>query len=163
SALESSLYDDNVTYAAIVDTAGRVIAQSIAGQTLPPADDLRQLLLSNSALAQIGAVYSGKGRTLELRQPLLLGDTEFGSIRIGGSTLLIRRNLNDALRPAAATAVAALALSVFGAMLLAQLMLRPIHVIRSGLTRLGKGEFGVRLDLDQHDEFGELGTFFNAV
>ena len=28
-------------------------------------------------------------------------------------------------------------------MLLAQLLLRPIHVIRSGLTRLGKGEFGV--------------------
>ena len=48
-------------------------------------------------------------------------------------------------------------------MLLAQLLLRPIHVIRSGLTRLGRGEFGVRLDLDQDDEFGELGTFFNAV
>ena len=48
-------------------------------------------------------------------------------------------------------------------MLLAQLLLRPIHVIRSGLTRLGRGEFGVRLDLDQHDEFGELGTFFNTV
>jgi signal transduction histidine kinase len=162
STLESSLYDDNVTYAAIVDTSGRVIAQSIAGQTLPAAEDLRQLL-SNSAVAQITAIYSGKGRTLELRQPLLLGDTEFGSIRIGVSTLLIRRNLNDALRPAAATAVAALAVSILGAVLLAQLMLRPIHVIRSGLTRLGKGEFGVRLDLDQHDEFGELGTFFNAV
>src|SRR5581483_1352246 len=49
------------------------------------------------------------------------------------------------------------------AMLLAQLLLRPIHVIRSGLTRLGRGEFGVRLDLKQDDEFGELGTFFNAV
>ena len=48
-------------------------------------------------------------------------------------------------------------------MLLAQLLLRPIHVIRSGLTRLGRGEFGVRLDLDQGDEFGELGTFFNRV
>ena len=48
-------------------------------------------------------------------------------------------------------------------MLLAQLLLRPIHVIRSGLTRLGKGEFGVQLDLNQQDEFGELGTFFNAV
>ncbi len=33
----------------------------------------------------------------------------------------------------------------------------------SGLTRLGKGEFGVRLDLDQDDEFGELGTFFNTM
>ena len=45
----------------------------------------------------------------------------------------------------------------------AQLLLRPIHVIRSGLTRLGKGEFGVQLDLNQHDEFGELGSSFNAV
>ena len=48
-------------------------------------------------------------------------------------------------------------------MLLAQLLLRPIHVIRSGLTRLGHGEFGVRLDSNQQDEFGELGTFFNTV
>ena len=48
-------------------------------------------------------------------------------------------------------------------MLLAQLLLRPIHVIRSGLTRLGRGELGVRLDLSQDDEFGELGTFFNTV
>src|SRR5438876_1394137 len=62
-----------------------------------------------------------------------------------------------------ATALIALAIAVFVAMLLAQLLLRPIHVIRSGLTRLGRGEFGVRLDLNQADEFGELGTFFNAV
>ena len=48
-------------------------------------------------------------------------------------------------------------------MLLAQLLVRPIHVISSGLTRLGRGELGVHLDLDQHDEFGELGTSFNAV
>ena len=42
-------------------------------------------------------------------------------------------------------------------------MLRPIHMIRSGLTRLGRGEFGVTLDLPPGDEFGELGTFFNTV
>jgi signal transduction histidine kinase len=36
-------------------------------------------------------------------------------------------------------------------------------MIRSGLTRLGKGEFGVQLNLNQQDEFGELGTFFNTV
>jgi signal transduction histidine kinase len=61
------------------------------------------------------------------------------------------------------TAGAALAIAVIGAMLLAQLLLRPIHVIRSGLTRLGKGELGVRLELGQGDEFGELGTSFNTV
>ena len=58
---------------------------------------------------------------------------------------------------------AALGVSVLVATLLAQWLLRPIHVIRSGLTRLGRGEFGVQLDLNQHDEFGELGTSFNAV
>ncbi len=42
-------------------------------------------------------------------------------------------------------------------------MLRPIHMIRSSLTRLGQGEFGVTLDLPPGDEFGELGTFFNTV
>jgi signal transduction histidine kinase len=162
STLQSSLYDKNITYAAILDTSGQVIAQSIEEQTLPPAEDL-MVLLSKSAQAQLAAIYSGQGRTLEFRRPLLLGDTAVGSIRIGVSTLLIRRNLNEALRPAAATALAALGVSVFGAMLLAQLLLRPIHTIRSGLTRLGKGEFGVQLDLNQHDEFGELGTFFNAV
>ena len=61
------------------------------------------------------------------------------------------------------TAGGALAVAVLGAILLAQLLLRPIHVIRSGLTRLGRGELGVRLDLNQDDEFGELGTFFNTV
>jgi signal transduction histidine kinase len=48
------------------------------------------------------------------------------------------------------------------AMLLAQLFLRPIHVLRSGLTRLQRGETGITLDLPQ-DEFGDLGTFFSAV
>ena len=83
-----------------------------------------------------------------MSQPLLLGDAEFGSIRIGVSTLLIRDELDASLAPSALiTALIALAVAVFGAMLLAQLLLRPIHVIRSGLTRLGRGEFGVKLDL----------------
>ena len=79
------------------------------------------------------------------------------------STLLIRQDLDQSLRPALLTAFGALAISVIVATLLSQLFLRPIHMIRSGLTRLGKGEFGVQLDLNQQDEFGELGTFFNTV
>ena len=31
------------------------------------------------------------------------------------------------------------------------------------IARLGRGEFGVQLNLGQDDEFGELGTFFNEV
>ena len=163
--LESSAYSKNVISAAIVDVKGFTVAHadpSLEGQRLPSGDDLAALL-ARPALAQLAVIYSGQGRTYEFRQPLLLGGTEFGSIRVGVSTLLIRGDLNDSLRPAAATAIAALGVAVIVAMLLAQLLLRPIHVIRSGLTRLGRGEFGVRLDLDQSDEFGELGSFFNTV
>ena len=41
-------------------------------------------------------------------------------------------------------------------------MLRPIHVIQSGLTRLGRGELDVTLDLPG-EEFRDLGTSFEAV
>jgi signal transduction histidine kinase len=165
SIIESSVYSKDVTYAAIVDVNNAAVVHadpSEEQQTLPPGGDLGSLL-NRRPVAQLLAIYSSQGQNLEWRQPLLLGDREIGSIRIGVSTLLIRQNLNGSLGPALATAIAALALSVFGAMLLAQLLLRPIHVIRSGLTRLGKGEFGVQLNLTQHDEFGELGTFFNAI
>ena len=165
SILTSSLYSKNVTFAAIVDVYDLVVAHAdpaLDGQPLPPGGDLSRLL-SRPALSQLVAIYSGQGRNLELQQPLLLGNTQFASLRIGVSTLLIRQDLDASLRPATAAAFAALAISVLVASLLAQLLLRPIHVIRSGLTRLGQGEFGVRLDLNQHDEFGDLGNFFNTV
>ncbi len=165
SILESSLYSKNVMYAALVDVHGVAVAhadRSLEGQRLLPVDDLGKLL-ERSPMSQLRAIYSSQGQNLEFRGPLLLGDTEIGSTRIGVSTLLIRQDLDQSLRPALLTALGALAVSVLVATLLSQLFLRPIHMIRSGLTRLGQGEFGVQLHLDQQDEFGELGTFFNTV
>jgi signal transduction histidine kinase len=165
ATLTSSLLAANVTFAAIADRDGRAILHTepqLEGQLLPPGDDLSEVL-TQSWRAQIRAIYSGQGRNLEYRQPLLLNNQDFGSIRVGVSTLLIRNDLKTSLGAAVVTALAALGIAVIVATLLSQLLLRPIHVIRSGLTRLGRGEFGVRLDLKQADEFGELGTFFNAV
>ncbi len=165
SILRSIAYSKNLTFAAIADVHDVAIAHedpNLEGLPLHVGDDLNGLL-ARSPLSQLMAVYSGQGRNLEIRHQLLLGKAEFGSIRVGVSTLLVRDDLNASLGPAVATALAALAIAVIGASLLSQLLLRPIHVIRSGLNSLGRGDFGVRLDLKQDDEFGELGTFFNAV
>jgi signal transduction histidine kinase len=165
SILEASLYDNNVTFAAIVDAQGIAVVHadpSQEGRPVPVGADLGELL-ARSSFHQLTAIYRDQGRNLDYAQPLLLGDRPIGSIHIGVSTLLIRRDLTNSLYPAAVTALAALGVAVFGATVLAQLLLRPIHVIRSGLTRLGKGETDVQLDLGGADEFGELGTFFNAV
>jgi signal transduction histidine kinase len=163
--LESSIYGESVTDASIFDAAGIVVADSDTtrvGKRLGERRDLAPLLAAGP-VEQLRVIYSEEGQTLEVRQPMTLGDTPFGSIRIGVSTLLMRQELNASLGPALITAASSLVIAVFVAALLAQVMLRPIHVIRSGLTRLGKGEFGVTLDLPPGDEFGELGSFFNTV
>jgi methyl-accepting chemotaxis protein len=77
--------------------------------------------------------------------------------------VLVQNAVEDLFERALYTGAGALLVAVILSGLMAQLLLRPIHVIRSGLTRLGKGEFGVTLDLPPGDEFGELGSFFNTV
>ena len=163
--LESSIYGESVTGAAILDRQGIVRASSdpaLEGKPLGARDDLAPLV-DASGLEQLRVIYSEEGRTLDVRQQIRLGDEPFGSISIGVSTVLMRQELDASLRPAINIAAASVLIAVIVAALLAQLFLRPINVIRSGLTRLGKGEFGVTLDLDRNDEFGDLGTFFNAV
>ena len=165
SILEASLNDPAVTVAAIVNPDGVAVLNAEVGQEgqpLPAAANLRELL-ARPAFLQLIAIYRDQGRNLDYTQTLFMGDQPIGSIHIGVSTLLIRRDLNRSLGPATLTAFGALGVAVFGASILAQLLLRPIHMIRSGLTRLGRGETGVQLDLPQADEFGELGTFFNTV
>jgi signal transduction histidine kinase/HAMP domain-containing protein len=164
SILQSSLYDKSVTFTAILDTNSIVVASSdpsLVGRPLPPAEDLERLAADN-VVRQLQLIYSA-GRTLEVRQPLSLGDTPFGSIRVGVSTVLMREALTDWLYPTIVAAAIALVIAIIVAGVLAERLLRPIHVIRSGLTRLGRGEFGVTLDLPPGDEFGELGSFFNTV
>ena len=163
SILESSIgYSRNVTYAAIVNPDGVAVAHSFPSQegTLMPEQEDFTPIVEAGALEQLRAVYSD--RTFELREQILAGSGQFATIRIGVSPLLVRNELQDALRTAAGTVLAVLGISMVVAMLLAQWMLRPIHVIQSGLSRLGRGELDVRLDLPG-GEFKDLGSSFEAV
>ena len=163
SILESSIgYSRNVTYAAIVDPNGTAIAHSFPSQegTVMPEQENFAPIVAAGALEQLRAVYSD--RTFEIHEPILAGNEKFATIRIGVSPLLVRNELQGALRTAAGTVLAVLGLSMLVAMLLAQWMLRPIHVIQSGLSRLGRGELDVRLDLPG-GEFKDIGSSFEAV
>lgn len=163
SILESSIgYSPGVLYAAIVDAKGTAVAhsfESLEGQSMVQEEDLRAIL-EVGPVELLRAIYSD--RTFEVRKPIFAGDELFIDIRIGVATVLVREALQDALEQAAGTVLAALVASSLIAMLLAQWMLRPIHVIQSGLTRLGRGELDVRLDLPE-TEFKDLGSSFDAI
>jgi len=162
--LQSTLYGEGVDDAAVLDTNGVIVANwdRTVGGTMKPRRDLASLA-DSGPIEQLKVILSREGELLELRLPIRIADRDYGWYTVGVSTLLMRKELTEAVVPALYIAAGALVIGVFVAGLLAQLLLRPIHVIRSGLTRLGKGEFGVTLDLPPGDEFGELGSFFNTV
>jgi signal transduction histidine kinase len=164
SALEAVLLSPDVTDAVIVDPNGTVIASSDpvqVGKTMTPRTPLNMIIAENG-LGQLRAVYRTQ-QSLEWNQPIALGDQPFGEIRIGLSTLLVRAALNESLAPAAIFAAFALLVAIVTSMLLAQLVLRPMHVIRSSLSRLGRGDLGAKLDLRDDEEFRELGDVFDQV
>src|SRR6476661_3548243 len=150
--LESSIYSKGVTYAAIVDASGTVIAQYPPEQISSPMRE---------AVPQLREIFFGDGRTFEVREDLKIGGVN-AVTRIGVSTLLVRSELQKSLYPVLVTAGYLLIGATLGALLLAQWLLRPIHVLRSGLRRLERGEPAATLDLPQ-DEFGELGKELRAV
>ena len=168
SILQSTIYASVLAGASILDTQGIVVAsddESQIGLPLRNRPELATLVAANP-FQQLREIYTGEGRTFEYRLTMIdasRGNEVFGSVSIGVSTVFVRNAIEDLLRRALLTGGAVLLVAVLIAGLLSQLLLRPIHVIRSGLTRLGKGEFGVTLDLPPGDEFGELGSFFNTV
>ncbi|MFL6281074.1 MAG: ATP-binding protein [Vicinamibacterales bacterium] len=164
SMIESSTANwPSVTYVAIVNKDGTAVAHNFAsleGTSLAKQEDFAPLATTNR-WQQFWAVYSD--RTFEISLPMRdEHDTNFGEIRVGVTTTLVRREVKKAVSATAGAILAALIVASAVAMLLSQWMLRPIHVIQSGLSRLGRGELDVTLDLKEQ-EFRDLGTSFDAI
>jgi signal transduction histidine kinase len=165
SMIESSTaYWPNVTYVAIVNKDGVAVAHnfmSLEGTTLTEQEDFAPLATARP-WDQIAAVYS-EDRIYEISLPIRdERDMNFGEIRVGLTTTLVRTEIRKALGATLWAILVALLAASLVAMLLSQWMLRPIHVIQSGLSRLGRGELDVRLDLEE-EEVRDLGSSFEAV
>jgi signal transduction histidine kinase len=164
SALQSALYSQDTVDALIVDPTGVVIASSDPdqiGKTLPRRPQLNDLIALNG-LDQLRAIYSSDAN-IEWTQPMALADQPFGEIRIGLTVGLVRRDLTESITPLAFAAGIALLIAMTVSILLAQVVLKPMHVIRSSLSRLGRGDLGATLDLRNDEEFRELGDVFDQV
>jgi signal transduction histidine kinase len=164
--LQTAAYGEGLVYAAIVDPAGVIIADDGflgVGTPLDPVPSLDELVDRQSPWLQLRAIYATGGKTLEVRKPLVVGTTALGTIRVGVSTLLIRDELGKHLFTPILTAAVVLGVALLLAMLLAQVVLKPIHVIRGGLAKLGRGELDVNVELPADAELRELGTSFTQV
>jgi signal transduction histidine kinase len=155
-------FAQNVSYATITDVNNKALVHSsptLEGTFIPPQPPLSQLLEGGPLSLLIGV---WEQRNYEVSQDLLLGDEKFGSIRIGISTVLIWEQLIEALTPIFIVAGLAIVLATGLSWLTASRLLKPIHVLQSGIARLGQGEQDVHLEL-RDDEFRDLGSSFNAL
>ncbi len=166
SIIESSSANwPGISYVEIVNPANVAVAHNfvtLEGTTVTKQEDFARLA-TDWPWNQLSAVYSD--RTYEISLPIIdesNNNASFADIRVGLTTTLVRVDIKKALRATVVAILIALAAASLVAMVLSQWMLRPIHVIQSGLSRLGRGELDVTLDLKE-DEFRDLGTSFDAV
>lgn len=168
SILEASLFDKSITFAAITDARGVVIAHNDADRLLQPLDEHQALsdmkdLKDARPLVQLRAIFEQQGRTYDVRQELVTGGSTFGWIHVGVSTLLIRGQIEDAARRLMWPILGVLAGTFVIAMLLANLLLRPIAVISSNVARLGRGEFDTGVELPDDAEFRDVSESIKAI
>jgi len=163
--LEGSVYTGDIAYAAVVNAQGRIVAHTIPGSSgsrLAPAEPFDDVM-AGGIVERARTLFASGGRMLEVRQDLLLDGRAFGSIRVGFSTILIRSQFKEALLAPVITAVIVIVGAMLMATTLARVVVRPIHVIRSSLARLGRGELDQLPELPADEDLGDLGESFKAI
>ncbi|HYR01911.1 MAG TPA: ATP-binding protein, partial [Syntrophobacteria bacterium] len=160
SLIEASVgYSPELVYVFLADQTGRAILHSQPdkeGAEIPQRPTL-DVLLHYDTLHRFWALYSGDA-VYEATLPLSLNSRPFGSVRLGFSTSLLRRELNSSLQRGLVLAGLSLPLAWLVAMVLANLTLKPIRKFTRQMERMRQGEFEVSSDLAQGDEFKELAS-----
>ncbi len=150
-------YSPHLLYVLIADRTGRVIVHTERARegTVAPVYPSLDALLKENAVSRFLTLYRA-GQTYEVVLPMNLNGEPFGSIRLGLSTTLLRRELNSGLRQSLTLAALALPLAWLVAWALARLMLKPLRSLTQEVGRLARGEFEIAPSRVAHDEFQEL-------
>lgn len=142
SFLDASVgYSPHLLYALVTDHTGTVLMHTERQKEGTPEPERPNLdgLLKLDTLSRFAALYTA-GRTYETVLPMTLDDRLFGSIRLGLSTTLLRREVTGSLQQSLAVAAVALPLAWLAAMVLAQITVRPIRAIVGQVDRIRRGE-----------------------
>jgi signal transduction histidine kinase/HAMP domain-containing protein len=165
SLLESPVgYSPSIYYAAITDTRRQVLVHNDPGeigQVIPPASPFDDLLHAG-LLRQLGVIY-GPPKVYEVVLPLEIGDTPFGDVRVGVSTLFLGNQITPDLRAALTLSIAIIIFTTLSAGLLSYRVLRPLETISRSVDLLARGQYSEPVRLKRSDEWGVLSSKLNLL
>ncbi len=156
--LDSSVgYSPHLVYALVADQTGKPILHTERDKEgmATPTHATLEALASLDPVSRFRALYGG-ARIYEAALPLTLNGAPFGSIRLGVSTTLLRRELGASLKQSLTLAGVALPLAWLLAMGLAHLALKPVRALAEEVGRIRRGEFSPEPAPSGGDEFQEL-------
>lgn len=158
SLLESAVgYTATIYEITITDQNGIVLISSDSGlrsQKLAARPDISSLVHKQGFFQELRTLY-GPPQVYEYRYKFDLNHSEFGDIRIGMSSALIRDEISPSLKKAGYYALGAVLLSTFLALIVTRVSLAPIDRISAQLDRISAGEFDVE-PVERTDELGKV-------
>lgn len=165
SFLESSVgFSETALYLMLVDEEGRALLHSEPakiGQEFEPRPDLAGLAQANP-VRQLLALY-GKTRIYEAQVPLVSRGKNFGHIRVGISTLLMREKVSVVILLGLAVTILSSVLAGLVALKLTSYTLQPLRRIANGLEKWRQGEFAHQIEVGGPEELKKLSSQFKSL
>jgi signal transduction histidine kinase len=153
--LESAVGNWPFVYdASIVSNDGRALIHtnaSLTGKIVPPRTDFRQVLKAR-LWDQPRLVY--RPGVYDVTYPLMLNGSDFGTIRIGVSTVFLQSELTPRLLHAVYFSIASIFVSLFLAAGISNLALGPLKAINRNLDSVGASDAALSDNESGHDEYG---------
>jgi len=88
---------------------------------------------------------------------------KLGTVIIGLSDIIIRREIAGLMKLIVPLALFFLAVAVAGSIMLASFIIRPIRALTHGAEIVGRGDLDYRIDIRSRDELGMLARQFNRM
>ncbi|MCW8908245.1 MAG: ATP-binding protein [Sedimenticola sp.] len=146
---------EDVAYGEIVDVRGFVMASTREGRVGRPAGPV----IESSELFPLAESDS----VLDLREAVLIGDTEVGFVLLGLSTGNLERALAATRNRGIQYILLALVIGSVAAWLLSVTVTRNLHELTLAAKQIGDGDLGARVRVRSQDEAGTLALGFNLM
>ncbi|MFT5206863.1 MAG: two-component system sensor histidine kinase/response regulator [Candidatus Omnitrophota bacterium] len=152
--------NENVRAAYVLDKKSRVLTDGTVENEFR-GQYMDDSFGKSSRFLRADAIF--EQNVLHILEPVYLGKNKVGSIRLDISlnelNLALTRSRNQSL----SLGLFFLLFGIVAASIVANILVRPIHALLESITKIKQGDFEQHINIDSHDELGQLVAEFNTM